>query len=458
MLQKEALDILKLGHNVFLTGSAGSGKTYALNSYINYLKNKNIETGVTASTGIAATHLSGITLASWSGIGVKRELSNKDLGDLLKRPYLRGRITKTKVLIIDEVSMLPSYALDMVDQVCRAFKSSALPFGGIQVVLSGDFFQLPPVVVEDEMPQFITESRAWKELDIKVCYLSETYRQEDPQLTEILNQIRTNAISKYSIRTLASRIRQPLHHSIRATKLYTHNVNVQKINDLELAHIQGLEKKYVMKFRGETHLVNAIKRNTLIPEELILKKGAFVMFIKNNFEQGYVNGTLGVVVDFNTKGHPVVKKLTGEEVTAAPSDWTVEDGGIAKATIRQIPLRLAWAVTVHKSQGMSVDAAEIDLGRPFLPGMGYVALSRVKTLSGIRLLGLNHKALLVNEKVLSLDEEFMKASKKSIQELGELEWLDKQTRQIEFTRNLRRKSLEKSYYAGDNVWVQSPML
>lgn len=155
MTQDEAMDLLKMGHNVFLTGPAGSGKTYLLNKYIEYLKEKEVSVGITASTGIAATHLNGMTIHSWSGIGIKDKLEKQDINDLKNRIYLQIRFSLVKVLIIDEISMLHGYRLDMVDQVCRAFKTGSEPFGGLQVVMCGDFFQLPPVARDGEDDSFV---------------------------------------------------------------------------------------------------------------------------------------------------------------------------------------------------------------------------------------------------------------------------------------------------------------
>ena len=188
MKQPQALKILKSGRNIYLTGAAGSGKTHVLNEYINYLRDRCVSVGVTASTGIAATHLGGVTIHSWSGIGIKDNISNQDIDYLVKKDYLRKRFNKTRVLVIDEVSMLHSRILDDVDRVCRAMKGNENPFGGMQVVLSGDFFQLPPIVRNGSSVEFVNSSRVWKEMDIRVCYLEDQYRQEDNALREILKE------------------------------------------------------------------------------------------------------------------------------------------------------------------------------------------------------------------------------------------------------------------------------
>ncbi|KKQ38475.1 MAG: AAA ATPase [Candidatus Moranbacteria bacterium GW2011_GWF2_37_7] len=204
MKQNTALKILKTGRNVYLTGAPGSGKTHILNEYINYLRNHGISVGVTASTGIAATHIGGVTIHSWSGMGVKDFLSDDDISYIVHKKYLQKRFDKTRVLVIDEVSMLSPKILDNVDRVCRAAKGNQNPFGGMQVVLSGDFFQLPPITQGGSSVQFVNTSRAWKEMDIRVCYLDEQFRHEDNTLEAILNEMRGGFVSQKTRDVLAS--------------------------------------------------------------------------------------------------------------------------------------------------------------------------------------------------------------------------------------------------------------
>jgi ATP-dependent exoDNAse (exonuclease V) alpha subunit len=435
MTQQDALDILKLGHNVYLTGSAGSGKTFVLNSYIDYLKEQGIAVGITASTGIAATQIDGITINSWTGIGIKTELTESDIEELLKRTYLRKRFKTTKVLVIDEVSMLQDYMLDMINKLCKAFKKNNEPFGGIQIVLCGDFFQLPPVSRDTLEAPFIHKAQSWKEADLKICYLDREYRQSDQNFLHVLQEIRQNSITKPSIKMLAARMYKPLGSV--STRLYTHNVNVDEINKRELAKLSGVSKKFAMTSKGIDYMVGIMKKSCLAPEILELKQGALVMFVKNNFEKKFVNGTLGTVIGFADNGNPIIKTAAGDEIVATPSEWTIEEDGHIKAQIKQLPLRLAWAITIHKSQGMSLDAAEIDLRRPFAAGMGYVALSRVRTLEGIRLMGLNHKALLVNEEVIGLDKNLQESSQRTARELKEMNWIEVQVMQNLFVHELQ---------------------
>ena len=414
MTQEQALKIMKTGVNIYLTGSAGSGKTYLLNQYISYLDNHDIAVAVTASTGIAATHMNGMTIHGWSGIGVRDFMGERELEALEEKKYLWKRFDKARVLIIDEVSMLHGFQLDMIDKVCKRFKRSGRPFGGLQVILSGDFFQLPPVEksknVNPTKSSMVYESEAWKILNPAICYLTEQHRQEDDVLTDILNTIRENKLEEKHYEHLDKCIDRELE-GMKATKLYTHNINVDSENELELSKINGNEKIFNMTTKGHEIIVDILKKSCLAYEQLHLKIGAEVMCIKNNFDKGYVNGSRGKIVGFeNETSFPIVELYNGNRVTIAPELWAIEEDGKVKASITQFPLRLAWAITIHKSQGMSLDNAEIDLRSTFTYGMGYVAISRVRKLSGIRLVGFTKESLLVNPKILELDLELRNES------------------------------------------------
>ncbi|MFA6526098.1 MAG: AAA family ATPase [Candidatus Buchananbacteria bacterium] len=409
MTQKEALEILKMGHSAFITGAAGSGKTYLLNEYIKFLRQAGVSIGITASTGIAATHMGGVTIHSWSGLGIKDNLNRYELQDLLEKPYLKKRFDEVRVLIIDEVSMMHHFRLDLIDQICRAFKKNDESFGGLQVILCGDFFQLPPVSRYGEPPaRFAYHSDIWENMGIRVCYLEEQHRQSDKKYLEILNAIRDNTVTADILGQLQSRFEKKTAHA-EPTKLYSHNVNVDAENERELSKIPGDLLIYNMSHHGRRPLIEMLEKSCLAPVALRLKKGARVMFVKNNFEEGYVNGTVGIV-EYCSEYKIRVKTNSGILIDVEPATWMIEEDGVAKASITQYPLRLAWAITVHKSQGMSLDAAVIDLSQSFEKGMGYVALSRVRSLAGLSLLGLNEMALKIDDEVMQYDKRFREQS------------------------------------------------
>lgn len=414
MTQDQALNILKAGRNVYLTGAAGSGKTFVLNSYIEYLKEKGVEVAVTASTGIAATHIGGVTIHSWSGLGIKDELSKRDIDSLMQKESLYKKYEKTKVLIIDEISMISPRMFDTLDQLARAMRDSEEPFGGMQVVLSGDLFQLPPVVRAGEDVRYVDASEAWRNMDLRVCYLKEQHRQDEDSLLTILKEIRSGDISEGTYEILAEMNEREGYEGEYHTRLYTHNIDVDLENEKELAKIDEKEHEYEMSARGNSGAVASLVKGILAPERLILKKGAVVMFVKNSFEEGYANGTLGKVVGFEG-GIPVVETYDGREIKVETTSWNIEEGDSIIASVEQLPLRLAWAITVHKSQGMTLDAASVDLSKSFVPGQGYVALSRLRSLEGLRLLGINNTALMVNPYVIELDKWLSKESDKWVE-------------------------------------------
>ena len=466
MRQSSALDILKTGQNVFLTGSAGSGKTYTLNQYIDYLRARRVPVAVTASTGIAATHMNGTTIHSWSGIGIKDELTDRDLTNLSRKQFLADRLKDTAVLIIDEISMLHAKQINLVSQVLKHVRKNDKPFGGIQVVVAGDFFQLPPIGSKGESnrEKFAFMSEAWLDAKFHICYLSEQHRQVSEaangglDLDDILNQIRRQEVTFEAIAALEATFDQNV--DIKRTRLYTHNLNVNSINDKELAALDGEMMRFTATSTGDSKLVETLKKTVRTQDELILKVGAKVMFIKNNTELGVSNGTMGELIGFaavkvddskdssdaliadddtstdsdedtaknkksvakkdkekvkekkaTTQKMPVVRLNSGREIIAEPEEWMIEDEtGDVLASYEQVPLCLAWAITIHKSQGMTLDAAEIDLSRTFELGQGYVALSRLKSLAGLQLLGMNDMSLQLDPLARGADKRFLALS------------------------------------------------
>lgn len=410
MTQEKALDILKSGANVFLTGQAGAGKTYVLNQYISFLKQEGVTVAITASTGIAASHLGGLTIHSWSGMGIKDSINGRDLQKISSRSNVKKQVTNANVLIIDEISMLHKRQLDMVDVILKHIRSNQKAFGGMQVILCGDFFQLPPIGKRGETSKekmaFMAE--AWLGLNLNICYLHTQFRQKADELSNILNAIRDKAISEVHLNWLNQAADKQLE---KATRLYTHNADVDNENAQRLSAVKGKKEIFKGRGKGNKTMLSNLKQALLCPEDLELKIGAEVMFVKNNFEKGFVNGTLGSITEIGDSGWPMVTCHDGNIVEAEPETWKVEDEeGKVLAQYEQIPLRLAYAITVHKSQGMTLDAAEIDLSQTFENGQGYVALSRLRNLKNLHLLGYNYKALEVDNLVAKADARFRQLS------------------------------------------------
>ena len=398
-----ALEVMLSGESVLLTGPAGAGKTFVLNQFIRMAKGEGKHVSVTATTGLAATHLGGTTIHSWSGIGISDEL-NHGFADNMSKSR-REIIEKTDVLIIDEVSMLHDFRLDMVDEVCRVVRKKDEPFGGIQLIMSGDFFQLPPINRGDSRAGgFVVNSKVWQDLDPAICYLEEQHRQNDEVLLDILNALRAGELKRHHAEALLARVGIEPDSDELLTELHTVNVDVDKLNDEKLNKLEGDELFYTETTTGSKNYIESLQRSVLAPATLRLKKGALVMAVKNSLDKKYVNGSLGTVLDFEAgTEYPIVEFKSGKVLTMMPDTWELRDGDKKRASITQIPLRLAWAITVHKSQGMTLDAARIDLRKAFVEGMGYVALSRVKNLHNLYLSGINQMALRVSEDAQTID-------------------------------------------------------
>jgi ATP-dependent DNA helicase PIF1 len=414
MLQADALEILKTGKNVFLTGSPGSGKTFVINQYINYLQSHNILPTVTASTGIAATHSRGTTVHSFFGLGTNTFLSEELLDKILTKEKVVKRVREMKVLIVDEISMLEGGLLDMIDQVCKAIKGNQKSFGGVQVVFVGDFFQLPPVASFGNSKKFAFQSNSFKEAKTMTCYLEEQHRQEDGLLLDILLAIRQKKINREHIDLLNARInfteKVLQKEDFSAPRLFTHNKNVDEINLKELEKLQGEKRIYLMKTFGKKYILDSLIKSCLAPFELVLKKGAKVMCIKNSPEKGFFNGTLAEVYSFSENSIQI-KTENGKIINLEEAEWSVEEDGKVIAKIMQFPIRLAWAITIHKSQGMSLSEAFMDLSQTFEYGQGYVALSRVSSLEGLYLGGFSNLALSVDDAVFNFDLKLKDHSK-----------------------------------------------
>jgi len=358
-------------------------------------------------------------------------MTGKDLGMLKNGPAGR-RIRRANVLVIDEVSMLSGDTLQMLDYVCRVARGVHEPFGGLQVILTGDFFQLPPVAFKRW--RFAVEAPAWGNLDPAICYLTTQFRTGDPVLKELHASIRRNECDRCH-RALLSRYTRIDRSRRDIPLLLTKNVKVDEMNEAQLEDLPGAPCVFHMTSEGDPHHVNALIKGCQSPEVLMLKDGAVVIFTRNDPDGRFVNGTTGIVVEARGRGGwPRVALKDGTTITVEPVEWTIEEldkeqpidttaahlpqpagrrSYEAKRTlarIRQVPLRLAWAITIHKSQGMTLDAATMDLSGAFEYGQGYVALSRIKTLAGLYLLGWNERALQVHPAVLEMDFDFRVAS------------------------------------------------
>ena len=380
--QKFVLNEVKKGANVFFTGGAGVGKSFLIKKIIGLLPPES--TVVTASTGVAAFHIGGITLHSFAGMKKRVDGAAKT------------RWKKCKHLIIDEISMVDGGYFDQVEEMARKMKNNEKPFGGIQLILSGDFLQLPPVGHKHKRV-FCFETSAWAKCVSVNIELTTVKRQTDQSFVDILKQLRRGECSKRTAEILQATRHNEL---VLPTKLCTHTDDANNINRSQLESLEGQGKV----FRAEDSdpaLTSYLDSHTPVEARLELKIGAQVMLLKNlNLSKGLVNGARGKIVGFDkVNGNPVVKFVSTKE-TIMTEKWTVTYGGSLTLRRKQLPLKLAWAFSIHKSQGMTLDGVEMSLSRVFECGQAYVALSRAKSLDSVRITDFSPKCITADEKVL----------------------------------------------------------
>lgn len=375
------------GHNVLLTGMAGTGKSTLLRDLIDELGD---DVMVTASTGIAALNIGGSTVHRWSGmmLGPKRGENLKvHLHELLRdqRRSVRAgfdRIRECRILVLDEVSMLSGVTLEFLDLLCRKVRRDDAPFGGIQIIATGDFLQLPPVRINPAEPyDWVFNTLPWLLADFKTVHLTKVHRQDEPEFLQALGEFRRGELSASSIKLLSSRVSHFPDSDI--PRLFTHNVQVDKWNDYRLACIESEEIVFVARTNGPEHQVEFLKKNLLTPARLVLKPGAKVMFTVNQPDAGFVNGQTGTVVECS-HNHIGVESA-GRLINVQTYEWRFDPRDKNSATFTQMPLRLAWSCTIHKAQGLTLDAAFIDVRAAREPGQAYVAVSRVRSLAGLHL-------------------------------------------------------------------------
>ena len=427
--QQIAFDKYVQGHNIFITGPGGSGKS-ALIRLINdhaYKKFKGIY--VTAMTGCAAVLLNckAKTLHSWAGIGLGNGTIEQLVTKIKKNKFAKALWKSTDILVVDEVSMLSLKLFNVLNEIGKAVRNNPNPFGGIQLVFSGDFFQLPPVGDKDEIDtqRFCFESEDWNTVFRPDCQIQliKIFRQTDEIYSTILNQIREGKIRRKSNDMLLEYVGRPFAANLVAepTKLFPTRVKVENINNTKMSALQSDEKEFKIKYLKDLEMTRAeratrcdysdkdiqmelefLANNLICEKEMKLKIGAQVMSIINiQSDRGLdvCNGSQGIITGFcAVSGCPQVKFNNGIEMIMTRNIW--QSDKIPGIGVSQVPLILAWALTIHKSQGATLDAAEIDVGSGiFECGQTYVALSRVKSLDGLYLTSFDASKIRINRKV-----------------------------------------------------------
>jgi ATP-dependent DNA helicase PIF1 len=410
--QAAALAAVKKGRNIFLTGAGGTGKSHTIHAIYDWATKAGMRIAVTAMTGCAALLLGNgaKTLHSWAGVGLARESPEQLATMVAKNKRATRRWTNTQILIIDEVSMMTPEFLDKLDLVGRRVrKRASIRFGGLQLVLAGDFCQLPPVNKgggNDEPTQFIFEAPLWSSLVDEVHELTTLVRQKEPVFQQVLTEARMGRLSPESIKVLQERKGLAWHEmEIRPTLLFNRNAEVDTVNRVNMASLEGERHTYDAQDVQDPSKRSGVEATAplMSPDDpdirvaltrldndapydntLELCVGAQVMLITNmDQDAGLVNGSRGVITGYSLSGLPIVRFLGNKDpVIVDRANWWLADyPDIGRS---QIPLRIAYAVTTHKAQGATLDVALVDIGpSTFEYGQAYVALSRVRSLGGL---------------------------------------------------------------------------
>lgn len=410
--QQKAFDKYLKGENVFITGAGGTGKSYFIKKVYENAKSRGLNVSVTAMTGCAALLLdcNAKTIHSWGSIG----LGTDPIEVIIKRIVkYRKRDTwlNTDLLIVDEVSMLSCELFELLYRIAQDFRRNKKPFGNMQIIFSGDFHQLPPVSKDSK---FCFESPFWNDCFKNQIILMENFRQKgDHTYQKVLNELREGNLTPESKDILRGCLNKKPDELISPTLLYPVKRLSEQVNLFENMSLEGEEKVYKMKYietpnkKVEDELIKQ-KKNLIVDEEIRLKIGSQVMCTINlDQEQGIINGSQGKVIGFNGFNDPVVKFFYKDTIrTIGNHKWmndTYETNGIL-----QIPLILSWAITIHKSQGITLEYANINIGSNiFECGQSYVALSRVKSLEGLFIQALDFSKIKSNPKVIKFYESLV---------------------------------------------------
>ena len=434
--QEYAFQQFKQGKNIFITGPGGTGKTKLIQHLVEYAKQNNKSVQVCALTGCAALLLgcNARTIHSWSGIKLAKGSKEQIVEQVLRNKYVKKNWRTVKILIIDEVSMMSKKIFDILEEVARQTRNTSVVFGGIQVVFTGDFFQLPPVPTynDQETADFCFESKKWNivfpmenHIELKTIF-----RQQDPIYIEILSQVRKGELSNENIVTLQKYVKREYfpeeHNGCQLLKLFpiksradyvnkmmfdkieepTYIFEMVKMRDcgmymdngkiIEPELLEKCEKMSLLEIETE---LESLTNNIPCSQQIELKKGTAIMCCVNmDMENGICNGSQGIIIDFVGKC-PYVRFSNGYCTVISMHYWQSEE--YPKIAVGQYPLVLSWALTIHKIQGATVDMAQIDIGQNiFEYGQTYVALSRIKSLDGLYLSGFHPLRIKSNPKVI----------------------------------------------------------
>lgn len=395
--QANALDLLKSGENVFLTGGAGSGKSFLIKHYMKGLDAKEIP--ILASTGAAAVLLGGRTFHSFFGLGIMEGGPDATYQRASKDNRLLARLRKVEGVIIDEISMIPGQALMIAEALAQKARDSRLPWGGMRIIAVGDFAQLPPVTPSGQR-DWCFLSQAWEQSGFQTVVLSHNQRVSENLFLDVLSDVRHGNVTE--------RVREFLNDHVQdhdedhpGTRLYPRKINAEKFNQKKLDELDEEEVSIDSIYFGSERHIEILMKAAPVPVKLVLKLGCRVIFLQNDPQRRWVNGTRGVIIDI-ALDKIIVKKSNGREVEVDKTSFAMQDAeGNITASVLQFPLTLAYATTIHKSQGATLDDLWCDLSALWEPGHAYVALSRLRSSEGLHLIGWNPRSIIVDPKVLN---------------------------------------------------------
>lgn len=378
--QIQALRDIRAHHNIFLTGEAGTGKSFLIH---HYLKNHASGTPILASTGAAAVLVGGRTFHSFFSLGILEGGPQKTIAEALKNGKLRKRLRECKELIIDEISMLPGRVLATAEEICRLHREVDEPWGGIRIIAVGDFAQLPPVENSGQGRDWAFNHSVWFKSEFYPCFLRTSVRHADPVFYRVLNTLRRGEVSEEVLALL--RARQQEEPPADVTHLYPRRQMVRDFNQNRLDEIPGDSTKIPSVYYGKEKAIEKLKLQAPVPETLEIKKDAYVMLRQNDPRGRFVNGSTGWVRAIK-KDFLSIELTNGKTISLAKSTFTYVDAdGNALAEVFNFPISLAYATTIHKSQGQTFDSAVLYLKGLWEPGQAYVALSRLRDSSGLYL-------------------------------------------------------------------------
>jgi ATP-dependent DNA helicase PIF1 len=424
---KKIIEIIDLGENVFITGGAGTGKSYTLSKLKKHYKD---ELQLTSTTGISALNIKGQTLHSWSGIGLGEKPIAVTVKMITQKPTLYKQLLLCKKLAIDEISMLDNHTMDYVNEVLKLVRENEKPFGGIQVILIGDFFQLPPVKIDDadEHKDFCFNSQAWQDLNLYTIILNDVKRQNDKRFIEALTNVRIDKTSAEDLKVFYERDYPGSYEPDKnILQIFGTNRDADAYNTKCFDEIQSQSYCYdavdmlhqysilddsctILKINENSEIklnnydakcIQQFDKDCKAPKHLELKEGCRVMLLTNlDIKSGLVNGTCGTITML-TSASVAVEFDNGVKLSMQPFEFEYIKEGKTKVTRKQYPLRLAYGITIHKSQGMTFANLVVNFNRIFDYGQAYVALSRTKSLDGLIIKGFDHNKIRANEKVVN---------------------------------------------------------